>query len=325
MEYLKAEPYQGQPHDYAAAVPCWKLVFPAAGREEAVIHQVAYLAGLHSQIAAWFIHEKTRAGDMVCDVFAGRGSTGIEAARQGRSFILNDLNPLMPILAEARLEPPDLQAIEQRLREIPFDTPVLIEEAARQDLLAYFSPQILRQLLSLRQYLLTRQQTGDFDSIDRWLRFILTERLLGSDAHYFSFPTLPVGYATRPEQQKRLNQKNQIDYNRELQIAGLLRQRSAFYLQDKPAPNTVTGRYLVADAAHLAVIPDLSVDLQFTSPPFLNTLQYVDENWLRLWLNGFSEEDFAARLPRLYTMPDWSAYMTQVLREQRRFCKAGAR
>ena len=325
MEYLQAEPYQGQSHGYAADLPSWELIFPAAGREEAIIHQVAYLAGLHSQIAAWFIHEKTKEGELVCDVFAGRGTTGIEAARQGRSFFLNDLNPLMPILAEARLQPPDLQAIEQRLREIPFDTPVWIDEASRQDLLAYFSPQILRQLLSMRQYLLMRQQTGSLDSIDRWLRFVLTERLLGSDAHYFSFPTLPAGYATRPEQQKRLNQKNQIDYNREMQITDLLRQRSAFYLQDKATPNAAAGCCLVADAAHLAAIPDHSVDLQFTSPPFLNTLQYVDENWLRLWLNGFSEEDFAARLPRLYTMPEWSAYMTRVLQEQRRFCKVGAR
>lgn len=323
MNYLQLETFQGVSHQYPVSVPCRELVFTPDLTEEAAIHQVAYLAGLNSRIAAWFIHEKTQAGDLVCDVFAGRGTTGVEAARQGRNFILNDLNPLMPILAKPRVERPAFHDIEQRLQKIPLQIPVAIEEECRRDLLAYFSPQILEQLLSLRQYLLVRQQENKLDQIDRWLSFVMTERLLGSDASYFSYPTLSAGLATRPEQQRRLNQKNQADPERKMDIASLICQRSEFYLAGKETKNT-TGRYLVEDAANLTSIAEQSVDLQFTSPPYLNTLEYVDQNWLRLWMNGFSEEDFADRLPRLYSMPEWSDYMKKVLQEQRRFCKNSA-
>ncbi|HZW49395.1 MAG TPA: DNA methyltransferase [Bacillota bacterium] len=323
MNYLQSEIFQGIPHRYPASVPYRELVFTPELAEEAVIHQVAYLAGLNSHIAAWFIHEKTKSGDLVCDVFAGRGTTGIEASRQGRSFILNDLNPLMPILARPRVERPNFDDIGQRLQEIPFQTTMAIKEECKQDLLAYFSPQILAQLLSLRQYLLVKQRENKLDQIDRWLRFVMTERLLGSGETYFSYPTLPSGFATRPEQQRRFNQKNQADPGRKLDIASLIQQRSGFYLDGKDNQNA-SGQYLNQDAANLASITKQSVDLQFTSPPYLNTLEYVDDNWLRLWMNGFSEEDFAARLPRLYTMPEWCDYMNKVLKEQRRFCKSGA-
>ena len=36
-----------------------------------------------------------------------------------------------------------------------------------------------------------------------------------------------------------------------------------------------------------------SVDLVVTSPPFLNTVDYKKDNWLRLWFAGLKEETMA--------------------------------
>ena len=55
----------------------------------------------------------TQAGELVVDPFMGSGSAGVAAARLGRSFLGNDLNPAALDLAGPRLEQAGARSTER--------------------------------------------------------------------------------------------------------------------------------------------------------------------------------------------------------------------
>jgi hypothetical protein len=70
-------------------------------------------------------------------------------------------------------------------------------------------------------------------------------------------------------------------------------------------------------------IADGSVQLVVTSPPFLDVVQYKDDNWLRCWFCGIDAGAVPIAMHR--ELADWQATMTAVFRELRRvLCAGGA-
>jgi hypothetical protein len=61
------------------------------------------------------------------------------------------------------------------------------------------------------------------------------------------------------------------------------------------------------------------VDLVVTSPPFLNEVDYLQDNWMRMWFCGIELEK--SSLWQLRSIPDWTARMEDSLRELRRVLK----
>jgi site-specific DNA-methyltransferase (adenine-specific) len=59
------------------------------------------------------IRQSTQAGELVVDPFMGSGSAGVAAARLGRSFLGNDLNPAALDLAGPRLEQAGARSAER--------------------------------------------------------------------------------------------------------------------------------------------------------------------------------------------------------------------
>jgi len=49
--------------------------------------------------------------------------------------------------------------------------------------------------------------------------------------------------------------------------------------------------FLNKDARYTDEIPDEFVDLTVTSPPFLDVVQYADDNWLRCWFNNINVKE----------------------------------
>ena len=58
-----------------------------------------------------------------------------------------------------------------------------------------------------------------------------------------------------------------------------------------------------------------SVALTVTSPPFLDVVQYAQDNWLRCWFNDLDEQEIASRITMCGTVAHWSTVMLQVFRE----------
>jgi hypothetical protein len=80
---------------------------------------------------------------------------------------------------------------------------------------------------------------------------------------------------------------------------------------------------LSRDAGATADIPDGSVQLTVTSPPFLDVVQYARDNWLRCWFNSLDAEAITGRITMAREVEDWAAAMEPVFAELYRVTRAG--
>ncbi len=259
----------------------------ARQRQACSLHEVSYRACFKPQLPRFMLELLTAPGEVVYDPFSGRGTTVIEGALLGRRVIANDINPLSAILARPRLSLPDMDALESRLASIPIDD----KARADIDLSMFFHPRTLGEIVSLRAYLDGRKRRHKEDALDAWIRMVATNRLTGHSKGFFSVYTLPPNQAVLPGNQvkinKRLGQKPEYRDTRAIilkKTRSLLRGLSA---EQRANLEIAAGDalFLTSDARETPAIPTRSVQLTVTSPPFLDIVQYADDNWLRCWFN----------------------------------------
>ena len=285
------------------------------------LHEISYRACFKPQLPRFFISRLTRPGDLVYDPFMGRGTTVLEAALLGRRPIGCDVNPLSERLVRPRLDPPAWAEVETRLTELDLDNPGEV----REDLLVFYHPNTLRQIVNLRSYLLTRSQEGPLDRVDAWIRMVATNRLTGHSAGFFSVYTLPPNQAVSIESQKRINQKRaQVPPERDIKSIILRKTRSLLSklqvddleMLAASIPLLVTG-----SSDHTSAIASESIQLAVTSPPFLDVVNYQADNWLRCWFNGIDAREVA--IWQLKKPADWQAAMTRTFQELQRVLASG--
>ena len=285
------------------------------------LHEVSYRACFKPQLPRFFIDRLTRPGDVVYDPFAGRGTTLLEAALLNRVPVGCDVNPLSAALAMPRLAPPTLEEVAHRLDGMDFEHAV----DARDDLLVFYHPRTLRQISALKQYLAARQSDGDFDALDAWIRMVALSRLTGHSTGFFSVYTLPPNQAVTVESQRRINaQRNQVPPLRD--VPRLILRKTRDLLRDLDGGQRgrlaqTVATMLTRSAAHTPQIPDESVSLVVTSPPFLNVVDYATDNWLRCWFLGIDPQKVSMSVHR--RLGDWQEAMTQVFCELHRVLKPG--
>ena len=80
---------------------------------------------------------------------------------------------------------------------------------------------------------------------------------------------------------------------------------------------------LTESADHTPQILDKSVDLVVTSPPFLDTVDYEQDNWLRMWFCNIEIE--RGKIWQIKSLDDWVDRMTDVVVELHRILKPSGR
>jgi hypothetical protein len=294
-------------------------------RQASSIHEISYRACFKPQLPRFFIDLLTRKSDVVYDPFSGRGTTLIEAGLSGRDVIANDANPLSRIMTEPRFFPPDIVAVEKRLFAIPRDS-----DGATIDLSMFYHPDTEKEIVALRQYLLKRKADCRDDMIDRWIAMVATNRLTGHSKGFFSVYTLPPNQAVSQKSQQRINLKRQQtpEYRDTHKIIldktkSLLRTLSPAEKKDLNRAGK-KARLLTGDARSTPAIPDSSVQLTVTSPPFLDVVQYREDNWLRCWFCGHNEEAIGKQITMARTLGEWTGVMGSVFQELYRItCREG--
>jgi hypothetical protein len=292
-------------------------------RQASSIHEISYRACFKPQLPRYFIERFSAEGDVVYDPFMGRGTTLIEAALMSRNVIGNDVSPLSRILAEPRLNIPALEEVEERLGKIIMSKKL----EADIDLSMFFHPDTESEIVSLQKYLAKRKEEKKEDRIDRWIRMVATNRLTGHSSGFFSVYTLPPNQAASPENQKRINttRKQEPGYRIVKEII-LKKTRTLLKRigEDERAVVNAAGtsaRFLTADARETRAIHSESVQLTVTSPPFLNIVQYSQDNWLRGWFNMIDPE--AVRITLARTVEKWNGVMSGVFQELYRITRGG--
>ena len=282
------------------------------------LHEVSYRACFKPQLPRFFIHRLTQPGELVYDPFLGRGTTAIEAALEGRRVAGCDVNPLSRILCGPRLAPPSLADVAARLEALDLD----VEAPAPADLDVFYHPATLRALAALRAHLLAQAEP---DPVDAWIRMVAVNRLTGHSPGFFSVYTLPPNQATSVTAQRKINAKRQ-QTPPPRDVKALILRKSASLLgtlseTERAALGASTPRLLCADSGQTPELDDGSVALVVTSPPFLDVVNYANDNWLRCWFCGIDAELVPITMAR--TVPAWQAAMTRVFAELHRVVRPG--
>ena len=292
-------------------------------RQASTLHEVSYRACFKPQLPDFFIDRLTIEGDLVYDPFAGRGTTAVEAALHDRKVITNDVNPLNRIFTEPRLEVPDLRSIYDRLRTIQIVSGI----KADLDLSMFFHPDTEAEIVSLRNYLIRRKAEASEDEVDRWIRMVATNRLTGHSKGFFSVYTLPPNQAASAENQTKINEKldqipeyrdtRRLIYEKSRQLQSSLTETERANLRRAAK----TALYLMSSAVETKEITPSSVQLTVTSPPFLDVVQYADDNWLRCWFNNLDANEISQQITMCKKIEDWARVMGQVFVELYRITK----
>ena len=290
----------------------------AKQRDGHSLHEISYRACYKPQLPAFFIDRYCPPGGTVYDPFMGRGTTLVEGKLHGRHVAGNDINPVSGVFTEPRLHPVDQAAVRERVDAIDLPNAEIEDES----LLVFFAPETLRELYGWRAYFRERQARAEFDTIDAWLRMVACNRLTGHSKGFFSVYTLPPNQATSVKAQRRINaNRNQTPEYRDTR--NLILRKSKSLLRD-PLPHgfgSTTHRILHRPADDTPEIPDDSVDLVVTSPPFLAVVDYATDNWLRNWFCDLTLE--RSDLWNLSNLDSWTARMRDTLAEQRRLLRPG--
>ena len=191
--------------------------------------------------------------------------------------------------------------------------------AVRTDLKVFYHPETLREVCALRHYLHAREQRGELDALDRWIRMVAVNRLTGHSPGFFSVYTLPPNQAVTVAQQRKINlRRNQKPPRRDVREIILRKTRSLLRDCDDETRRVLANagkdaRFLTQPAGSVPGIPGDSVRLVVTSPPFLDIVNYAQDNWLRCWFCGIDAGSVGITMAR--KLEEWQAAMSEVFRE----------
>ncbi|MBE7158492.1 MAG: site-specific DNA-methyltransferase, partial [Rhodospirillales bacterium] len=206
--------------------------------------------------------------------------------------------------------------VHRRLDELDLsgDSP----DPQRADLLAFYHPGTLRQIIALRAHLLAN--ADKLDPVDDWIRMVALNRLTGHSPGFFSVYTMPPNQAVSAAAQQKINdRRQQVPPPRD--IKALILRKSATLLADGPPPPHPAALLTTGPADATPTVPDGSVALVVTSPPFLDVVNYEADNWLRCWFAGIDPRQVRIDLHR--SVAAWEAFINRVFHELARIVRPG--
>ncbi len=257
-------------------------------------HQIAYyLAMFAPTLPYYFIMKYTKPGDVVMDNFSGRGTTGLVCREFNRSFIGTDLNPYAYVLTKYKIscfQKQDLlNLVEQWAQEYQDQKPFYDQQVNDyQELLAYYHPDTLSQLLFVRDKYGSQWQKLSIEQ--NAILAIMLGLMHGPcrkdhTSQYFSVSTSNTVSMSLNYVQKYCRQHQLIAYYQPVFENTKAKIQRVYELMFK-VPFDGTIHY--HDATMIDdQIKDNSVDFVITSPPYLSIVNYVISNWLKLWLLGY--------------------------------------
>ena len=285
------------------------------------LNEISYRACFKPQLPEYFINEYSKEGDIVLDPFMGRGTTALQTALAGRVAYGSDINPLSEILTTPRLSPPSIESISAHFKTIPNDAEITEEDTP---LLVFYHPKTLRHLLALKRWFMEREKSDALTAEDKWIRMVAMNRLSGHSSGFLSVKTMPPNQTISIEQQRKINEKHER-IPEEKDVFEIILKKSRSLLRSGTMPELFlqqAHKLRCCDATRLEYIEDGEVDLAITSPPFMNIVNYAQDNWLRCWFAGIDVGAIAFDDGHS-SVVDWERFVRDVFVEFSRVIKSG--
>ena len=186
-----------------------------------------------------------------------------------------------------------------------------------EELLAFYHPETLAQIEGLRNWSIEREESDRLDKVDQWIRMVAVNRLTGHSPGFFSVYTMPPNQAVGLEQQKKINEKlNQKPLPRD--VPSLIIKKSKALLS-QGLPQARDALLLTEPSHQTPQIPDESVSLTVTSPPFLDIVNYARDNWLRCWFIGTDPKKIP--ISQFRSISDWQDFIRKTFIELARITR----
>jgi site-specific DNA-methyltransferase (adenine-specific) len=272
-------------------------------------YMCTYMAMFPPELPHYFIQRFTKAGDTVLDPFSGRGTTAVEASAQGRVGIGNDLNPLAVALSRGKISNPKLDEVISRLEDLksnynsdkwsPDDEPDKIK--------MIYHPNTLSQLCYLKDRLDWSKQ-----GVDAFLVSVIMGAMHGQSSGFLSV-SMPNTFSMGWNYVKKyIREKNLECPDRD--VFEVVEKRVRRYL--KKGYLVGSGKIIEGDVRNLNnKIDHDSIQLLFTSPPYLKVIKYGLYNWIRLWFltESGSHEEVDEKLDDTHALIDYLDFIKDSL------------
>ena len=227
----------------------------------------------------------TAPGDMVFDPFCGRGTTVLEGLLHDRETAGSDVNPVAVCIASAKAKAPKLTEVLKRIDDLEgiYGPERETDHVPTPFFEHCYETRTLAEILFLRKTLAWRSSTMDCFIAAMMLG------LLHGESHRSDFylsNRMPRTISTKPAYSIRWWAEQRLQPPRR-KVFDTLRKAALFRYRKPPAIKK--GIVRQADARMVGnEFPELKrkVDLVVTSPPYLDTTDYAEDQWLRLWFLG---------------------------------------
>ncbi|MCY3840295.1 MAG: DNA methylase [Gammaproteobacteria bacterium] len=229
----------------------------------------------------------TRHAGVVFDPYCGRGTTVFQALLQGRTAAGSDLNPVAVCVSGAKGDPPSLAIARARLDELRHSCGDPNDEGWQGELDRFFDlcfhQDTMLQVRYLRSVLDWRNRKDD--------RFIAALCLGALHGESHKSPNcfsnrMPRTISTKPDYSVRWwTDRSYAPPSRD--VFEILERMLEYRFRTRPPDGCA--RVVQADSRRVAAaFPALAgrVTDVITSPPYLDTTNYREDQWLRLWFLG---------------------------------------
>lgn len=263
----------------------------------------SYMAMFPPAIPHVFIRWLTEPGDVVYDPFSGRGTTTLEACLLGRVGLGSDANPLAWLLTAAKVDLPSQAAVAKRLDQLGSRREEWDIADEPEHIRMLFSPGTLGRLLWLREELSLRRKVDRF--VMATLLGVLHANALKDGTPRGLTVAMPNTFSMAPGYVARYIKEKGL---RPPDVDPLEVLEKRVHQFEFPNGHYVRGKAWRQDATSSVRWPKSipPAKLVFTSPPYLEVVQYGKFNWIRLWLLG---EEPKAVDQQLFTSSSLDRYL----------------
>lgn len=252
---------------------------------ETTLHQVGpYIGKMKSTMARTLILKFSSPNDIIFEPFVGSGVIALESLIAGRGVICCDTNPYAVVLTRAKLFPP--RSLSEALSLAEYYLEISMDEHTKVNLddipgwvQNFFHTDTLKEIVALARVLRRRGQ------------YFLLACLLGILHHQRpGFLSYPASHAVPYLRTKKFPKSLYPDlYQYRSVRPRLMRKITRAYKRFPEIDESLPRKCDLKDATKME-LPENSIDAVVTSPPYMNALDYVRDNRLRLWFLGYADE-----------------------------------
>lgn len=274
----------------------------------------SYMAMFPPTIPNYYIQKYSKEGDIVLDMFSGRGTTSLEACMLGRYGIGSDISPLAYVLTKAKVELPQRENIIKRIYALWTKYKNSAEsvkyKGEKWQIRMLFNDYTLKQLVFLKKNLNWKK-----NSVDAFITALILGILHGNSVSYLSIP-MPNTFSMSPNYVKKYIKEHNLEKPKRDVFELALHKLNRCYQHTKR-----TGKVYFSDARNLSRIKNNSVALSVTSPPYTRVIRYGSFNWIRLWFLNYDAKDIDIKLFCSQSLDNYQKFMEETLRENWRVLK----